>query len=365
MNFLKSVVVKEELVALTGNMVSAIILNQFIYWSQRIKDFDSFIKEENKRREKNDMDSTDTELQNGWIYKELGELKDEIMFTCSSKTVGRKLEILLNNGWLNRRNNPKYKWDRTYQYRVDLLKIAKDLNKIGYVLQDYKIDLQMLGNSNSQFDSCSSQEKQEETKCLEPLKISNRQDDFSIDQDDFSIGQVDSALPEITTEITTEIKNHSIIREENQQKKEIQNEQTQKDDRLNELINKLELSSLETKDKAPVLQSIKVLYSSKKGITSNGISVKPSEIRENLKHLEYKHIEQGLKDYQEASNRSQITNPTSYLGSCIYNAIFKPETKKTTYRDNIKPVNTKFHNFEQRTSKYSAEELERMILKRK
>ena len=118
MNFLKRVVVKEELVALTGNMESAIILNQFIYWSQRIKDFDSFIKEENKRREKNDMDSTDTELQNGWIYKELGELKDEIMFTCSSKTVGRKLEIILNNGWLNRRNNPKYRQFEPYIHNL-------------------------------------------------------------------------------------------------------------------------------------------------------------------------------------------------------------------------------------------------------
>ncbi len=163
----------------------------------------------------------------------------------------------------------------------------------------------------------------------------------------------------------SDTKNHSIIKERNQQKKEIQNKQTPKDDGLNELINNLELSSLETKDKAPVLQSIKVLYSSNKGITSSGISVKPSEIRENLNHLQYKHIEQGLKDYQEASNRSQITNPTAYLGSCIYNAIFKPDTKKTTYRDNVKPVNTKFHNFEQRTSKYSAEELEKMVLKRK
>ena len=226
----------------------------------------------------------------------------------------------------------------------------------------------MLGNSNSQFDSCSSQEKQEETKCLEPLKISNRQDDFSIGQDVFSIGQVDSALPEITTEITTETKNHSIIKEESQQNKENQKEQNKKDDGLNELVNSLDLSSLETKDKAPVIQSIKVLYSSKKGITSNGISVKPSEIRENLKKLQYKHIEQGLKDYHEASNRSQITNPNAYLSSCIYNAMFKPEIKeikKVDYNKNTNKTNTKFHNFEQRTSKYSPEELEKMVLRKK
>ena len=37
---LKRVVIKEELFALTGDFKEAIILNQFIYWSERIRDFD-------------------------------------------------------------------------------------------------------------------------------------------------------------------------------------------------------------------------------------------------------------------------------------------------------------------------------------
>lgn len=50
-NKLKRVVIKEELVALTGDAISALVLNQFIYWSERRHDFDKFIKEE---RERND-----------------------------------------------------------------------------------------------------------------------------------------------------------------------------------------------------------------------------------------------------------------------------------------------------------------------
>ena len=61
---------------------------------------------------------------------------------------------------------------------------------------------------------------------------------------------------------------HSIIKDQKQE--------NQKDEGLNKLVDNLDLSSLEAKDKAPVLQSIKVLYTSKKGITSNGFLVKPN-----------------------------------------------------------------------------------------
>ena len=65
---LKRVVIKEELVELTGDFTKAVILNQFIYWSERTRDFDSFIKEEKKRLSKNKEESK-IEKQHGWIYK--------------------------------------------------------------------------------------------------------------------------------------------------------------------------------------------------------------------------------------------------------------------------------------------------------
>ncbi len=46
---LKRVVIKEELVALTGDATKAIILNQLLYWSQRTRDFDKFLDEEKSR----------------------------------------------------------------------------------------------------------------------------------------------------------------------------------------------------------------------------------------------------------------------------------------------------------------------------
>ena len=48
-NKTKSVVIKEPLVRLTGNFIPALILNQFIYWSERMYDTDDYIEEENER----------------------------------------------------------------------------------------------------------------------------------------------------------------------------------------------------------------------------------------------------------------------------------------------------------------------------
>jgi hypothetical protein len=49
---LKRAVIREEFIAITGNFIDAVILNQFIYWSERVKDFDEYIKQENDRAKK-------------------------------------------------------------------------------------------------------------------------------------------------------------------------------------------------------------------------------------------------------------------------------------------------------------------------
>ena len=53
---LKRVVIKEELVALTGDFRPALILNQFIYWIERMYDTDKYILEEKERALREDME---------------------------------------------------------------------------------------------------------------------------------------------------------------------------------------------------------------------------------------------------------------------------------------------------------------------
>jgi hypothetical protein len=139
---LRRVVIKEELVALTGDAIRAILLNQLLYWQARVRDYDRFLLEELKRRshgERNDAD--EAQLSNGWIYKSAEELGEEVMLGLSKQSILRRLDELVAAGWLHRRRNPKHAWDRTLQYRCDLQRIHADLLAIGYHLDGWVLDL--------------------------------------------------------------------------------------------------------------------------------------------------------------------------------------------------------------------------------
>lgn len=63
------------------------------------------------------------------------------MLGLSASQVRRYVRDLVDMGFISKRNNPKYKWDRTLQYRVNLVNIAKALKEKGYPLSEYKIEL--------------------------------------------------------------------------------------------------------------------------------------------------------------------------------------------------------------------------------
>lgn len=136
---IKKAVIREDLLSITNDFRKAIILNQFIYWSERVSDADKFIEKENEIAKKNGED--ERELFYGWIYKTAEELADEVMLGLSASQIRRHINDLVKSGYISKRNNPKYKWDRTLQYRVNLVNIAKALKKNGYPLSDYKINI--------------------------------------------------------------------------------------------------------------------------------------------------------------------------------------------------------------------------------
>jgi len=171
---LKRAIIREELVALTGDTLSALILNQFLYWSERVRDFDKFIAEEKKRDPGLQMPPT-----HGWIYKTAAQLREEIMSTASESTISRRLQGLVRAGILWRRRNPEYKWDRTWQYRVNLECLRDGLAGLGYPLGGWRFVEQ--GGLPEASDSHLA---------------------ASITQGDESTVHPARAIPEITTEIT-------------------------------------------------------------------------------------------------------------------------------------------------------------------
>ena len=169
---LKRAVIKEEYIAITGDFTKAVILNQFVYWSERISDFDYFIAQENERARKHGVEEQDYTF--GWIYKSAEELSQETMLGLSVAGIRSHIKTLVEQGFLSERNNPKYKWDRTKQYRVNLVEIATALEKNGYSFDGYRTDVRFLENKNGK--------EENKNQC----------------------GENSSAIPETTTDTTSE-----------------------------------------------------------------------------------------------------------------------------------------------------------------
>jgi len=129
---LKVAVIREEFMALTHDPMAAIVLNQLVYWSLRVKDFDLFLEEERQFNP-----ACNVLPRHGWIYKTAEDLIAETMLNVSKSTMLRYLAALLEAKWLDKRSNPINKWDRTTQYRVNLHKLQEDLARLGYTLPGF------------------------------------------------------------------------------------------------------------------------------------------------------------------------------------------------------------------------------------
>lgn len=136
---IRKVVLREDLLAITEDFREAIILSQFIYWSERVKDADKLIEQENEIARRNG--AVEREPLYGWIYKSAKEMADETMLGIGEKQARRYMSSLVAKGFLCERYNPKYKWDRKMQYKINLVNIGLALREKGYPLSDYKIEL--------------------------------------------------------------------------------------------------------------------------------------------------------------------------------------------------------------------------------
>lgn len=119
--------IKKSYVTITGSVGEAAVLNQLVYWSERVKDAAAAKAED----ESSQNDYTVENLPSfGWIYKTAKELSNEIMLG-SARTVARRLESLVIKGFILRRHNPNFRFDHTYQYRVNTKLIEKKLAETG------------------------------------------------------------------------------------------------------------------------------------------------------------------------------------------------------------------------------------------
>lgn len=140
----KAVVLREEFVALTKDPLVSIVLNQLLYWTQRVKDFDLHLQEEQFFNPECSVSS-----RHGWIYKTANDLIEETMICVDRTTMRRYLKSLMDQGWLETRAHPKNKWDKTSQYRLNLRKLQEDLLPLGFELPGIELFLQKEFTHNS------------------------------------------------------------------------------------------------------------------------------------------------------------------------------------------------------------------------
>lgn len=168
------VVLKEEFFAITGCLEEAIVINQMCYWSEKVKEMDEFLEEEYTQL----VDHVPV-LAHGWIYKSAAQLAGEMFGAVSEKTMNRILDRLVKKRLLHRRvnPNPKYRFDKTYHYRVNFVAIIMRLHEKGLPLSGYQI-----------IEECVSRVD----RGVAPKR-----------HFDGSKHQVDGAIPETTSETTT------------------------------------------------------------------------------------------------------------------------------------------------------------------
>ena len=196
---MKRVVIKEELVELTGGFVEATLLQQMLYWSERVQDFKKFAEEELQRAttfashtQEDDLTSQQKfveAISHGWIHKTAEQLSEETMLGMVVSTIRRYLKELVDSGYLLQRKNPKHKWDQTLQYRVNLVKIQQDLLSMGYALEGYSIELPLDNEAGTQFS------KSTNASCETNLQACETQTQRGVNE---------RAIPEITTETIAE-----------------------------------------------------------------------------------------------------------------------------------------------------------------
>lgn len=143
---LQRVVIKEELVELTGKHFEAALLNNLIFWHGITEKMDQSLLVQISQLEKRGakqgaINKKKKQIRDGWFFKTADELSAELIGWGSPQKIGRALNELSKNGWIEKGNNPdpKMKWDRTTWLKVNINKIATDLFKIGYALEGYSL----------------------------------------------------------------------------------------------------------------------------------------------------------------------------------------------------------------------------------
>lgn len=122
---------RKDFVELLDDTREALILQEILYRLQEQDDYHSYLNEELNIDDYNNQNLQ--KLSEGWILLTAGFLKEVMYLPCSTRTISRAVQRLVEKGYLleqdaNNESAPK----NAKEYRVCMQQLADDLNDIGY-----------------------------------------------------------------------------------------------------------------------------------------------------------------------------------------------------------------------------------------
>ncbi|MFA5079844.1 MAG: hypothetical protein WC541_10225 [Dehalococcoidia bacterium] len=121
-------VLREDLFAITGDQLMALILDRLLYDTYKDDDFEAFYDEGLREGRFPGIEPT-----HGWLHKTACDIYCECMAN-SIDSVRSRLNKMVSKGLLMRRKHSVINMDRSYDYRVSIGTVIKRLDDIGYTL---------------------------------------------------------------------------------------------------------------------------------------------------------------------------------------------------------------------------------------
>lgn len=179
---LNRVMIKEELISLTGDPISAAVIEKMLYWSDVIRESDQNTWDAAETQEKignfEKAQELKQNLRDGWFWKSAAELHTEIMLS-SKRTIERRLKKLVENGWFFRKRDGN-DTHRAYWYKANIDKIRADLQSMGFALEGFPLLQESPSQRNAQNEHSPKsppQSKRQPVAWDEPAPQSKRQSD--------------------------------------------------------------------------------------------------------------------------------------------------------------------------------------------
>jgi hypothetical protein len=120
------VLVRQDLIDVCeGNLFAGIILSILEYWTNIKLAIHKQVDVENLAREKEGFPTLEKDL---WIYKSGTDFMTDSLGLLKEHDVTPAVRLLQALGFIEIRTNPKYKWDRTHQYRLVVEAVQKSIN---------------------------------------------------------------------------------------------------------------------------------------------------------------------------------------------------------------------------------------------